>query len=149
MTVPVPATVDGISPWVFATYMDARALNTIEDLTAGRLDAWTGRHQFVALPMDPEWGKGGRLRMFHREQNAPSHRAVWRSNTYRSYESMLSQYNAVIADNYVPLARGWISPPIVVRLTPAENAMYSVDNKTPWKVLERAGRVSRKLGFRI
>jgi hypothetical protein len=144
MTTPVTAEVPLPT---YATYFDARILISAEDLSASRFDNWTRRWQFVALPPSPT--KPDKLVMFYRHQENPTHRATWRSSTFREYSTMLSQYQATLSEQVTSSALASIGPPIVVGLTPSEINEYVIDRKTPWKVLERAGRQARKLGFRI
>jgi hypothetical protein len=131
----------------YATYFDVRLLASTDDVVASRADNWVRRWQFIALPPEPT--KPDKLVMFFREQANRTNRSIWRSSVFREYATMQSQYMATISEKVTASAMAWLSPAIVVGLTPMEITEYVVNRKTPWKVLERANRQARLLGWKI
>jgi hypothetical protein len=123
----------------FATYLDAvRYAPTPPDgvpIAKSNPNGWIRRMQWVILPKKREpIIAHPRFQVFFREQNAPNHRAVWRSAIRASLDSVEADWNSWNSrEFYVG------HDPIVVEITLDELKLYTENGgKTPWKVLERA-----------
>ena len=141
MTTPMPER-------YFASYFDAVKYPPDPDpAKTFPVDDWRRRWQWIVMPRLPRAGPDSGFVVFSRQQNDKTHRAVWRSTTYRTHDAVLESYSQFLHANHRAVPRD----PIVVELSAAEVIEYVGEGrrKTPWEVINRAKRRARKLGYTI
>jgi hypothetical protein len=125
----------------FALYLDVVRYPVTRDDEAPvwktNPNGWIGRRQWIVLPRRP----GSEMFLvFFREQNAPAHRAVWRSTRRGDLGPIELDWSQQAE---MPFRVG--HEPVVVELSYEELLKYTEDGgRTPWRVIERARHYTQR-----
>lgn len=120
--------------------MDNRLYATYFEVVAPNPDDWIRRWQWIALPRHPDHSN---YWVFSRHQTHVKHASVWKGYRYAGPDDVLTTVDRILSNGDSRILR----EPIVVQLSIEELTHYvnEAAPHTPWKVIDRAKVVSRKL----